>query len=99
MKNDRNLSDYGEGLRRMAQAVSVKTERLDAIRSHLYANGFLTNQSRTDSVAASRFATMATDRVAPLTCAITDASLTPKWRSRFAELGVEIIHAEADARR
>lgn len=37
----------------MAQATSVKSERLDAIRSHLYANGFSTIQSLADSVGAS----------------------------------------------
>ena len=48
---------------------------------------------------SSKFGTMATHKVAPLsaTRAITDTGLAPKWRNRFAELGVEIIYAEEDA--
>lgn len=47
---------------------------------------------------SSKFGTMATHRVAPLsaTRTITDTDLSPKWRSRFAELGVETIFAEED---
>ena len=37
----------------MAQAVGVKMERLDAIRSHLYAHGYSTIQSLADAVGAS----------------------------------------------
>jgi DeoR family fructose operon transcriptional repressor len=46
---------------------------------------------------SSKFGTMATYRVAPLTEAriITDAVLPPKWRSIIADLGVEITIAQA----
>lgn len=37
----------------MSQAGGMKTERLDAIRSHLYANGFSTIQALADSIGAS----------------------------------------------
>ena len=37
----------------MSQAVGVKVDRLDAIRSHLYANGFSTIQALADAVGAS----------------------------------------------
>jgi DeoR/GlpR family transcriptional regulator of sugar metabolism len=46
---------------------------------------------------SSKFGTMATYRVAPLTEAriVTDAGLPPKWRSMIADLGAEITIAEA----
>ncbi|NEI35950.1 DeoR family transcriptional regulator [Rhizobium leguminosarum] len=37
----------------MSQAVGVKVDRLDAIRSHLYANGFSTIQALADAIGAS----------------------------------------------
>ncbi len=37
----------------MSQTAGMQGERLDAIRSHLYANGFSTIQSLADSVGAS----------------------------------------------
>ena len=48
---------------------------------------------------SSKFGTMATYKVAPLsaTRAITDTGLSTKWRSRLDELGVETILAEEDA--
>jgi DeoR family fructose operon transcriptional repressor len=46
---------------------------------------------------ASKFGTMATYRVGPLTQAriVTDASLSPKWRSMVADLGAAITIAPA----
>ena len=46
---------------------------------------------------SSKFGTMATYRVAPLTQAriVTDAGLSPKWRGNLADMGVEVTVAPA----
>ena len=52
-KSERNRSDRGRGDYSLSQAVGVKVDRLDAIRSHLYANGFSTIQALADAIGAS----------------------------------------------
>lgn len=49
---------------------------------------------------ASKFGTMTTYKVAPLSSAklITDASVTPHWRSQLADLGVEATFADQGAK-
>jgi len=48
---------------------------------------------------SSKFGTMATYRVAPLTAAyvITDSGISAQWRNQFADMGVEVTIAESKA--
>ena len=78
----------------MSQTVGLKVERLDAIRSHLYAHGFSTIQALAESVGAS-LATIRRD----LQVLEREGSIDRvHGGARLADMGAETTIVDAGAR-